>query len=104
MPEVEQILWCELTGNKYTLALHPAMLSERGCIKQQRIRRVGEPRKDNYNVKYDRDYVMEVINRKICKSLWCLGKEGLLELVAEAWDVHNPNATQAGVTPIQSNA
>lgn len=86
MPKIETITWRELTGNKFNRALHPAMLSDIGYTKSISVRRTGDAVKSYFNVAYDRVYVVEWLSRKICKSLFALGKQGTLDLISEAWD------------------
>lgn len=69
MNEVETITWRDLTGNKYNKTLHPAMLSEQGFMKQVSIRRIGDVKKTVFRVVYDRDYVVEYLEKKIVKNL-----------------------------------
>ena len=88
MPKIETILWTDLFGNKLLRALDPAMLVECGCVKQQRVKPIGANTKSIYNVLYDRDYAVEYIFRKLCKPLFVLGREKVLALVAEAWDIY----------------
>ena len=92
MPEIEAISWQELTGNKFIKSLHPAMLTERGFVRQASIRKVGEKEKTIFNVFYNRQYVIEYLGRFICKNLQVLGLEGILDLIEEAWGHTYPNA------------
>ncbi len=86
MPEIETITWREMTGNKFIKALHPAMVSEAGYECNKSIRRIGDPVPTMFKVIYDRQYVINYIGKGICKTLFVLGKEGVLDLVDEAWD------------------
>ncbi len=86
--EAKSITWRDLFGNKYSKALHPAMLTEEGYTKIQRIKRVGDIVPSLFNVTYDREYAIEFISRKFCRSLSGLDKEELLQLVAESWDLY----------------
>lgn len=95
MPEVETISWEEMTGNKFTINLHPAMLSDDGYVVQRSIRRIGDIVPTVFNVVHDREYAIGFIGRKICKTLQVLGKQKILELVDEAWDTMYPNSTEA---------
>ena len=88
MPEIKSITWRELTGNKFNKALDSAMLSEAGSIATGRVRRIGGEEPDYFKVTYDRDYAIEFISRKFCKPLSFVGKEKILELVTEAWEVY----------------
>ena len=92
-PEVETISWRDLTGNKYLKSLHPAMLTERGYVSQQLVRRTGDAAKNIFNVVYDHEYLVEYTSRFLCRNLFMLGKEGVLDLVSEAWDYKYPNYT-----------
>ena len=86
MPDVETISWQEMTGNKYIKALHPAMTSKAGYETIKSIRKIGDAVPTVFRVIYDRQYVLEYIGNGICKSLFVLGKQGVLNLVDEAWD------------------
>ena len=86
MPEIETITWRELTGNRYNQALHPAMLSEAGYVAQRAIRRIGDVEKTIFNVVYDREYLLKTVGKRICQTLFVLGKEETLKVVGEAWD------------------
>ncbi|NJK58739.1 MAG: hypothetical protein HC939_23545, partial [Pleurocapsa sp. SU_5_0] len=90
MKEIETISWRELTGNKFVRGVDPAMLTKNGYVKQSVIRRIGEARKDIFNVVYDREYLIGTIGQSICRPMSILGKEKLLKLVSEAWDVCYP--------------
>ena len=86
MREIETISWRELTGNKFSKAIDAAMLSEDGYIKSLNIRRIGDAVPSLFYVIFDRQYLVEWISRRVCKALFVLGKQGTLDLVAEAWD------------------
>ena len=88
MPEVEDISWIELTGNKFNKNLHPAMVSDSGYVFTQQIRRTGDTEKSVFQVHYDYDYVIGYLAKTICRTLSSLGKDKILELVEEAWDVY----------------
>lgn len=91
MNEVENITWRELSGNKFSRMLSPAMLTEEGYIKQAAIRKTGSRNRAFFNIKYNRDYLIEAIGNYICKPLFVIGKEKVLELVGEAWDNYYPS-------------
>lgn len=86
MRKVETISWRHLFGNKLSKSIEPAMTTERGYIKQQCIRKIGDISKTIYNVVYDRDYLSEYIFIRICKPLFVLGKQEVLNLVEQSWD------------------
>lgn len=88
MREVETISWRYLFGNKLSKSIEPAMTTERGYIKQQRIKRIGDLNKAIFNVVYDREYLSEYIFVKICKPLFVLGKQKTLDLVEQSWDAY----------------
>ena len=88
MREVEAISWRCLFGNKFVKTLEPAMTTERGYVKQQRIKKIGDTAKTIYNVVYDRDYLSEYIFIKVCKPLFVLGKQEMLNLVEQSWDAY----------------
>jgi hypothetical protein len=92
--DVETISWRVLTGNKYTKNLDPAMLSDNGYVKFMRIRRTGDFDSQPFNVVYDREYFLEWLGVRLCKPLFVVGKERIVELMGEAWDnYYNSNAT-----------
>lgn len=97
MPEIEEITWRQLTGNKFSIALHPAMLHEDGYLRQQRIRKIGDDRKTIFNVVYDREYLIEYVGKTVCRHLFAAGKEKTLDLVSEAWDNYYPNTVRRPV-------
>ena len=88
MREVETISWRCLFGNRFNKTLDPAMATERGCIKQQRVKRVGDTQKAIFNVVYGKDFLSEYIFIKICKPLFVLGKQEVLDLVEQSWDAY----------------
>ena len=92
MPEFEAISWRELTGNKFIKSLHPAMVSEKGFVKQTSIRKIGDTDKSIFKVSYDREYVIKYLGKVVCKNLQVLELEGILELIKEAWEHAYPNA------------
>lgn len=77
MSEVETISWRELTGNKFVRGIDPAMLTERGYIKQSAIRKIGERKRTMFNIVYDREYLIQAIGRSICKQMFIIGKKKL---------------------------
>lgn len=88
LPEIKTISWRDLTGNKYSKALHGAMLAKEGYQSVIRIRKIGEAGRDAFNVVYNREYVIEFLSRKVCSPLSYIGKEKLLEAIEEAWDLY----------------
>lgn len=93
MSNVETISWVELTGNRFNKNLHPAMLTDEGYKKQTRTRRTGDTGATIFHVIYDRKYVIEYIGRYLCRDLFTLGKQELLDLVTEAWDTYYSEAS-----------
>lgn len=89
MPKVSTITWRQLTGNKFSKAIDSAMLSQAGYVCFQRIRQVGGETPQAFNVKYDRDYLIQVIVRKFIKPLSVLGREKTIELVNNAYDLYD---------------
>ena len=102
-PEIETISWQEMTGNKYTLSLHPAMLSEQGYIKDKEIRRIGDTSPTLFKVVYNHKYVSGFIITKLCKPLNILGKEKVLELISNAWDMYYGIESSDAVTDRQAS-
>ena len=86
MLDLKTISWQEMVGNRYTKALHPAMVSKAGYEKVKSVRRIGDAVPTAFRVIYDRQYVIDYVGRGICKTLFVLGKQGVLNLVDEAWD------------------
>ena len=87
-PEIKDVSWKELYGNKFNKSLHPAMLTEEGYVSLVRIRKIGSREKDAFNVTYDREYALEFLHKKVCRPLSYLGKEKLIEAINEAWDLY----------------
>lgn len=85
MYEYKTINWKDLPGNKYSKALDAAMVSERGYITLQKVRRCHEPNGAMCNVIYDRDYVIQFLIKRVLYSLAVLGKETVDELINDAW-------------------
>ncbi len=88
MTDIKTISWRELTGNKFSKALHPAMLTDKGYASIQKIRRTGDPVPDIFNVIYDKDYVLEFITRRLVKPLSGLGKIGLINMFDDAYNLY----------------
>ena len=84
MSEIETISWRQLTGNKYNKTLHPAMLSDQGYIRQQGIRRIGDVEKTIFNVFYDRDYVVEYLEKVVFIKLRVIDLKDLIEISLDA--------------------
>lgn len=103
MNEIEEITWRELTGNKFRVALHPAMLAKGGYTKRLGARKIGDMTKTMFDVTYDREYVATWIAKGLCARLFSLGKKGIVELVEKAWDDTYPNATEKAVTFLNDN-
>ena len=55
-------------------------------VSEKPIRRIGDTVATLFNVIYDRDYLINFVVIKICKPLFGLSKEKVLELVSETWD------------------
>lgn len=98
MQEPQNITWRELTGNKFITKLHPAMLSDKGYVKTQLIRKIGDTVKSRFLVTYDSEYVKEYLTRELCKPLFSIGKEQIVDLIGKVWDSDFPNATNKAVT------
>ena len=88
MTGIIQILWSQLTGNKFRKDLQPEMLIDTGHIATQRIRRIGDDVPKPFYVKYDKRYALEFLSRKVCKPLYSLGREQTLSIINEAWDYY----------------
>lgn len=87
MPFSKEITWRDLTGNKFSKSLHLAMLSDAKYVCTQRIRRIGESHSNIFTITYDREYAVSWLLRKVCKPLSFLGKEKMLQLIEEAWEL-----------------
>ena len=85
MSEIETISWRDLTGNRYNKTLHPAMLSGNSYIKQTGVRRVGDKEKTVFNVVYDRDYVVEYLEKVVFLKLRVIDTDNLGDVLAEAF-------------------
>ena len=72
---IETISWRDLTGNKYSKGLEPAMLSDAGYVGERRIRKIGDVQKTIFNVVYDKEYLINHLVKSICSPLFVLGKE-----------------------------
>jgi predicted GTPase len=88
MREPTRISWRMLTGNKFRCALLSEMFSDAGCIKMQSTRKTGDAVKSVFEVMYDRDYGLKVLLIKIVKPLAVMGREEVIELINEAWDMY----------------
>ena len=87
MLQADSLCWQDLPGNKYSKAIDAAMLSEAGYIASQRVRKSHERKGKLCNVVYDKSYVLEIVARKIIRPLYGIGKDKMLDLVAEAWQL-----------------
>ena len=85
MGEIETISWKDLTGNKYNKTLHPAMLTEAGYVKQTSVRRIGDKGKIIFNVKYDRDYVIEYVEKTVFLKLFNTDIDLLADVLVNAF-------------------
>lgn len=101
MREIETITWRELTGNKFSRGIDPAMLTEDGYVKQCAIRRIGERKRTLFNIVYDREYLVRTIGRIICRPMFILGKEQTLKLISEAWDDYYQNYNDEYLRPVE---
>jgi|GEM_PF-2899153 len=100
---IETISWRDLTGNKYSKNLNPAMLSDAGYIAESRIRKIGDVQKTIFNVVYDKEYLVNYIIKSTCSPLFVLGKERVLELVDEAWDKRYPHSNVSHLNKQQAS-
>lgn len=96
MTGIIQILWSQLTGNKFRKDLQPEMFADTGHIATQRIRRIGDAAARPFYVKYDKQYAIEFLSRKVCKALYPLGREKTLSIISDAWDYYEK---QNGLKP-----
>lgn len=87
MNEFTLITWKDITGNKLARNLHPAMLSDGKYHQQVPLKRVGDPHKTIFSVEYDKEYVLRWVAKKVCEPLNTLGKEEIVQLVKEAYDL-----------------
>ncbi len=91
--------WKQLQGRKNFYKLHPAMLSPEGLVKDLDIRPVpfsdSHP-KGKYSVLFDREYAIRKMAYEIedCSEVPFLD---LVELLAEAYTIVNPDAPIVGV-------
>ncbi len=89
MPKIQEVAWQNLTGNKFRKDLRPEMFSDQGCILQQKVRPIGVGLSGLYNVKYDREYGLQFLLRKVCRSLSALGRERVHQIIDDAWDLYD---------------
>ena len=95
MDDIKSISWQELTGNKYSRALHPAMLSDEGYVYTMRVRRTGEAKPSAFRVTYDKQYVVEFLAKRLLNPLSNQSRETIDKLIEDAWDW----SYEAGVSP-----
>lgn len=88
MQEISKITWRELFGNKFSRALHGAMLTKEGLWTTQRIQQIGHKQKQMYLVHYDKEFINEWIWRKLLSPLENMGIEAIKILLEEAWESH----------------
>lgn len=94
---IEAISWRQLTGNKFVKGIEPAMLSKAGFVKRTAVRRIGDRERTFFDVVYDREYLVQAIGRYICKDMYSVGKEEMIKLVGEAWDLYYPELSPAAI-------
>ena len=103
---VAGIGWKQLNGRKTVHRLHPAMLGDGGHLKELEVQPVpknGSYPKAVYSVLFDRSYAIEKLSFE-------LGKCGdvpfldLVELMAEAYAIVNPDAPIVGIMAEISSA
>lgn len=82
---IQQISWQDVSGNRYSRTIHPAMFSERGYQKLATIRRTGDVCKLVYRIKYDREYALDWLNRKVCVALRPFDLDEIIDCVSEAY-------------------
>lgn len=97
MTGIPVISWRELTGNKFNKSLDSAMASDAGYIKTSYVRRTGDAAKTAFNVNYDREYLITFISKTICRPLFPLGKQRVLDLVDKAWVLYSKEKDSTAV-------
>ena len=93
------ITWRKLPGNKFSRALHPAMLSSRCYQKLSVVEPIGHGEKGEYVVSYDKTYVIKWLSMKVVRPLQLIGYQGLCELLAEAWEDFTGKPVEARIDP-----
>ena len=96
---IAAIGWKQLHGRKTFHKLHPAMLNPEGLIRDLDIRPV--PYSENhpkgiYSVLFDRDYAVEKLAYELAECAEVPFLE-LVELMAEAYTIVNPDAPIIGI-------
>jgi hypothetical protein len=95
----EQIVkWHQLQGNIYLKALHPAMISTQGFLSTHKARLIGTSKfcSQYVTVNYDQEYVIAWLASKVIKPFQNLGKDGIVSLVEQAWELSRKPKTFIG--------
>lgn len=87
------ITWRELPGNKFNLALRPAMPTEQGHYTTQKVKQAYR-KSEVCRVHYDRDYVVAFLASKVIRPLGVHGKLELIDLISNAWDLYYPKVAE----------
>ena len=84
MNQTPLVPWNRLKGNKFNLSLHPAMLSDFGYVKTRTTTVVGETVPQQYQVKYDRAYVIAWLRSQLFDKLTSIPWSDLSTLLEQA--------------------
>ena len=96
MEQPKELYWTESTRNRFSKALHGAMLTPQGYKFLMGIKPIGSPEKQFFNVKYDREYILEWLAIKFFKPLECVDQDELESLLNEAYlKVHSRSKKKA---------
>ncbi len=81
------VSWRDIQGNKYSRALHPAMLTANGYPVTASTRVIGRSKRgsDYVTINYDRSYVIKWLEVKVIKPLTNCGLIGVINLLKESW-------------------
>ena len=90
MEEFKEVHWKEVNGSQLSRALSPAMLHPVGdkIFSVTPVTKAPRHEKKKVWVKYDRNYVLAFIYKKIIEKLQPITREHLIELINEAWDLY----------------
>ena len=88
MMKFASVSWQEASGNRLARNIDAAMLSDRGLIKSQKVQTNQYQKPRLCNVKYDREYLMEWLLKRVIVPLSVLGVEKIHEIIDEAWALY----------------
>jgi hypothetical protein len=83
-----QILWNEVLGDPFSTALTPLMMSGDGITKTRLSRTPGTTDKVATEIRYDKQYVLAFITKKVLQKLLIKDKAEAIALISEVWDYY----------------